>query len=75
MNEFWNDFEQFWATNDHWIWVALGAAAILVVAGLLIGYVTTRKRELDRKQAAATRRTSSDRTISGPNSAPIPGKG
>jgi type VI protein secretion system component VasK len=55
MDEFWNDFEQFWAGNDQWIWIVLGLALAIIAVALVAGYVRARKRGLDRTHAAAIR--------------------
>lgn len=57
MSEFWNDFEQFWASNDEWIWIVLGAAAVTILAALVIGSILAKKRDRDRKHAEAIRHT------------------
>ncbi len=57
MSEFWNDFEQFWADNDEWIWIVLAAAAVIILAALVIGSVLAKKRDRDRQHAEAIRHT------------------
>ncbi|RHW27678.1 hypothetical protein D0Z08_08400 [Nocardioides immobilis] len=55
MNDFWTDIEQFWAANDHWIWIALAALLVVIAISALIGFALAKKRDLDRKHADAIR--------------------
>lgn len=57
MNELWDDFEQFWADNDQWIWIVLAAALAIILAALVIGFVRAKKRRRDREHAEAIRHT------------------
>ena len=55
MNEIWNDFEHFWAGNDHWIWIVLAVALAIIAVALVAGYARAKKRDRDRHHAAEIR--------------------